>query len=423
MILTRKEKIQPSQSTQQTLWAISDLCNQLWNAAKEQRSNPRSFGKVNGFTQKKELTNIKKAFPEYKLPASQVMQNVVLRLDKAYKSFFSKWANGDKEARPPKFRSRKRFFTQEYSQPYNSFLIENGRLGLAYGKSRKDWLWIDLPGTHYPQANTAEICFDEIARQWYVCLTYDVDDTPLRASGHTLYFDPGSKTALTGIKTTGEMFDYDIQPLRDVNMSTYKRIDELQSVRAKKTKGSYRYRRLNKRIQCLYRKINTRTKTYLHTLANRILGDHPDAKAFLIGNWKKQETLADTGYSFVNRSINRAVQNNHPLQKLIGYLSYKAQMRGQQVDKFDERGSTRTCSQCNHRHKEGVPPNVRQFVCQQCRFTYPRDHHSTLNFIKKFEPALWQCLSANLPDRSVRTTLSPFAFKPQSQHFMLKLAS
>jgi hypothetical protein len=27
MILTRKEKIQPSQSTQQTLWAISDLCN------------------------------------------------------------------------------------------------------------------------------------------------------------------------------------------------------------------------------------------------------------------------------------------------------------------------------------------------------------------------------------------------------------
>jgi hypothetical protein len=31
----------------------------LWNAAKEQRSNPRSFGKVNGFTQKKELTDIK----------------------------------------------------------------------------------------------------------------------------------------------------------------------------------------------------------------------------------------------------------------------------------------------------------------------------------------------------------------------------
>ena len=36
---------------------------------------------------------------------------------------------------------------------------------------------------------------------------------------------------------------------------------------------------------------------------------------------------------------------------------------------------------------------------------------SCLNFVKRKETALWQCLSGRLPDRSARIGLHPFSFK------------
>jgi transposase len=132
-----------------------------------------------------------------------------------------------------------------------------------------------------------------------------------------------------------------------------------------------------------------------------------------MGNWDKRKTLAATGMKFVNKTINRAVQNNNPLGKLIEILSYKAKMRGQMVEKFDERGTTRTCSKCDFVHVNGVSPGTRTFVCENCNYTFQRDHHSCLNFIKRFEPALWLRLPDLLSGSSSRLELAPFSFKPQ----------
>ena len=130
-----------------------------------------------------------------------------------------------------------------------------------------------------------------------------------------------------------------------------------------------------------------------------------------LGDWSKKDTLAETGNRYVDKMINRAVQNNHPLEKLIGYLTYKGRLRGQEIKRFDERGSTRTCVACDYVHEEGIKPSVRVFTCKRCLFTYSRDHHSCLNFVKRKETALWQCMHSNLPDRSMKVGLHPFSFK------------
>ena len=152
---------------------------------------------------------------------------------------------------------------------------------------------------------------------------------------------------------------------------------------------------------------------YLHALANLILAQHPDVMRFEIGNWRKQDSLADVGIAFVNRRINRAVQNNHPLQRLIDILAYKARLRGQATKSFDERGTTRTCCHCDHVHEGGIDPARRSFECERCGFSFPRDHHSCLNFAKRFEPALWQRLAAHKPASSTRSVLTPFTCEPR----------
>ena len=427
MILTRKLQIHPSKKAKKRLWDVSVRCTELWNAGLNQRKDKKTWGKLNVYTQKKELPELKKECPEFKTPSSQVLQSVLFSLDSAYKMFFTKWQAGDKNVRPPRFKSRQFFFTQEYSQPKTSFdLNVSGKLALAYGKGKKDWIQIDLPDMSTKSVKTVSVKYDDLAHKWYALLAYEITEKPKITEGEVIYFDPGCKTALTGISTKGEFVEYDINPLRALNLSTYKLIDELKSEKDKlKKKGSHKWCRLNKRIKKLHRKLNTRSKTYLHTLANHILNAHGTAKAFMIGNWKKQETLADTGFTFVNRSINRAVQNNNPLMKLIEILKYKSKLRGQTVQKFNERGTTRTCSRCNYVKSEGLSPSKRKFNCESCGFSYSRDHQSCLNFIKRFEPAVWLRLPDILSGRSVRMALSPFAFKPQRsiQHVGILQAS
>ncbi|RYZ84173.1 MAG: transposase, partial [Proteobacteria bacterium] len=343
MFLTLKLKISPNQISQSKLWEVSNRCSELWNACLEQRLDRKSWGKANVYSQKRELPELKKQLPEFKVPSSQVLQNVIFDLDAAYKMFFTKRNKGDKTVGQPRFKSRFHFFTQEYSQPKSSFSIENGRLRLAFGKEPKDWIEIFL---HLPSSiligcvKTVKIGYDETSKYWFVCLSHTVDEAQRRDHGHVVLFDPGCKTALTGIKTDGTFWEYDLSPLRALNMSTYKLIDELRSrLDLRKSKVSKASRRLRKRIKKLFRKIGTRSKVYLHTLANQILKDHGDVKEFKIGDWDKGQTLADTGYAFVNRKINRAVQNNNPLQKLIDILKYKAHRFGQNLTKVDERGT------------------------------------------------------------------------------------
>ena len=409
--------IHPSERVKRTLWEVSYLCKDLWNLALEQRKNRNAWGHVNLYSQKKELPLLKKAYPELKAPASQVLQNVLFDLDASYQMYFTKLKRGDQEVRPPRFKSWKQFMRPQRNV---CFLIEETTLKLAYGSKRCDWLEIELPVGAYESVKTVDIIYDKREKKWYACMTYQVAEAPVKTGGEVIYFDPGCQIALTGLKTTGEFVEYDLNPLRELNKSTYALLDELISQRDKKQKGSYHWRRLNEQIKRLFRKIRTRTKTYLQTLAKTILNEHPDVKEFYIGNWKKKETLAATPSVYANRVINRAVQNNNPLEELIGYLTYKGKLRGQLVKRFDERGSTRTCSACDHKPLEGLKPSQRVFECEKCRFRYLRDHHArdviyyvrTLNFVKRNEPALWRCLSGELPDRSVRVGLNPFSFKP-----------
>jgi len=417
MHLTLKLKIQVDAEAQSKLWQVSHRCTELWNACLEQRKDRKSWGKVSLFSQKKELPELKKECPEFKAPSSQVLQNVVFDLDAAYKMFFTKRNQGDQNVGQPRFKSRKYFYTQEYSQPKTSFVLEAGTLRLAYGKGPKDWISLVLPDHSWSllgTPKTIKIGMDELSKDWFICLSHEIKEDSPRQTGHVVLFDPGCKMALTGIKTDGSFWEYDLSPLKKLNMDTYKLLDELRSQLALlKSKTSKAARRLRKQIKKLFRKIGTRTKTYLHTLANQILRDHHDSKEFKIGDWDKRQTLADTGHSFVNKKINRAVQNNNPLQKLIDILKYKAQRLGQKLQKVDERGTTRTCSHCDHKLKNGLKPEIREFSCPKCGFQFPRDHQSCLNFLKKYESAAWHRLPEIYSGRSRKVSLAPFSCKLQ----------
>lgn len=265
MYLTLKLKITPDETAKAKLWEVSHRCTELWNACLEQRKDRKSWGKVNVYSQKKELPDIKKELPEFRIPSSQVLQNVVFDLDGAYKMFFTKRKQGDQSVGQPRFKGRKYFYTQEYSQPKTSFVIEDGNLKLSFGKSPKDWIVIPLPDHAWSILGTPKslkVGFDELSKEWFLCISHEVEEADQRENGHVVLFDPGCKTALTGIRTDGTYWEYDISPLRKMNMDTYRLLDEMRSrLDSMKSRFSKAARRLRKLIQKTFRKIVTRTKT------------------------------------------------------------------------------------------------------------------------------------------------------------------
>jgi transposase len=88
------------------------LCRYVYNAAiAERREAWQKCGvTVTYYQQKAELPSIKEAMPEYGEVNAQVLQDVVLRVDRAFQAFFRRIREGQTPGYP-RFHGRNRYYT------------------------------------------------------------------------------------------------------------------------------------------------------------------------------------------------------------------------------------------------------------------------------------------------------------------------
>ena len=105
-------------------------CKELYNAALEERREAyRMAGvSVSYYTQNKQLPEIKEIREEYRDIHSQVLQDVLTRVDKAMDNFFRRVKNGEKPGYP-RFKSGDRYDSFTYTQ--SGFEIMKGKLNLS----------------------------------------------------------------------------------------------------------------------------------------------------------------------------------------------------------------------------------------------------------------------------------------------------
>jgi len=100
-----KFRIYPNKTATKTLNQQLELCRNLYNCALEHRITAYKTAKktISYYDQANELAEIRKAFPEYKDIFSQSLQEVLKRLDKAYKAFFRRVKTKGEKAGFPRF--------------------------------------------------------------------------------------------------------------------------------------------------------------------------------------------------------------------------------------------------------------------------------------------------------------------------------
>ena len=95
---TFKYRLRPTPAQEQSLETFVWRCRVLYNTALEQRRMwwERGQGKsASYYQQKAELPDLKTACPEYAEVNGQVLQDVLLRVERAYQAFFRRVQAGE----------------------------------------------------------------------------------------------------------------------------------------------------------------------------------------------------------------------------------------------------------------------------------------------------------------------------------------
>src|SRR5690242_4416028 len=107
---TFKYKLKPTPTQEQAMGFVLRRCRELYNAALQERTQAwqKCGVSITAASQSAQLPDIKEVRPEYREVHSQVLQDVLTRLDRAFQSFFRRVQQGETPGYP-RFQGSQRY--------------------------------------------------------------------------------------------------------------------------------------------------------------------------------------------------------------------------------------------------------------------------------------------------------------------------
>jgi putative transposase len=245
-------RLYPTKRQVNTLEWTLRRCRELYNAALEERRSAyrKCRVSVGRFEQMRALPQIKAVRPEYNDVHSQVLQDVIKRLDKAFQGFFARVKARQKPGFP-------RFLG---AHRYDSFCYPQYRANVADGAShvylpKIGNVRIRLSRPLEGKIKTATIKRD--VDQWYIIFACQVAPGALPRSGSGIGIDLGLEHFLT--TSAGEFVD-NPRHLR----TAQKRLRRAQRSLARKKRGGRNRAKQRLRLAKLHRKVRRQRLDFHH---------------------------------------------------------------------------------------------------------------------------------------------------------------
>lgn len=360
MMRTYKFRIEPTKDQRQKIDKTLLYCRRLYNACLEQRIIVYKMHKRNGislsyYAQKKELPPLKTACPEYKTVHSQVLQNVVERLDKAFQSFFQRIIKGEKKPGFPRFKGSNRYHSFTY--PQSGFSLNGNYMKLSKIGNIRIKLHRQVTG----KIKTCTVVCKN--GKYFVCLS--CEEQPQECLEHTkmVGVDLGIKNLAT---TSDGHFFHSPKFLR----KSERQLKRLQRIVSKRKKGSNRRKKAVTLLSKKHEYIANQRKNNSHQVSRQLVNQY-DVIAFenlKIKNMLKNHHLA--------KSIGDAGWN-----QLINYTTYKAESAGKRVVLVDPKNTSQECSNCHEMVNK--PLAVRVHDCPFCGLKCDRDVNASINILHR----------------------------------------
>lgn len=385
MIRNFKYRLYPNKTTEEKLFWTLARCRELYNAAlSERRDAYRMAGKsITWYEQKRDLVEIKQMREEYQNIASHVLQDVILRLEKAFRNFFRRMKNGETPGFP-RFQGRNR---------YTSFCYPDGAGWKLDGKTlRLAKIGEIKVKLHRPLEGTIKTCTIKYeAGQWYVTFSCEVAQySPLPEVESEVGIDLG----ITHFAALSDETFIDSPRFFRRGQADLKR---KQRALSRKKRGSHRREKARKAVAKAHRKGANQRRDFHHKQAKTLISQHqvivfedlqltnlvrrPKAKQDEDGTYLPNGAAAKGG---LNKSLLDA-----GMGQFVQIVTSKAACAGRQVYKVNPSKTSQICSACGKigPHKD---LDERVHICIHCGVVLDRDTNAAHNILTAWKkPTVW----------------------------------
>ncbi|HEU5200450.1 MAG TPA: transposase [Ktedonobacterales bacterium] len=367
-------RIYPTPRQEQTLLFVLRRCRELYNNALEERRAHYQMRHTGiGYTrQAAELADIKAAFPAYQEIYSQVLQDVLRRVERTFAAFFRRVANGETPGYP-RFKRSGRY--RSFTYPQSGFALAGNTLTLSKVGDLKVRLHRPMQG----QVKTCTIKRD--VNHWYVTFSCEVEEEPLPASDEAVGIDLGLLHFAT--LSTGETIENPRHYRRGL-----KRIKLLSQIKDNRKYGRHRRKRAAIALAKTHRKVRNQRKDFQHKAARGLVHRFGTLvfEDLAILNMSaapdpKPDPEQDGAY-LPNGASAKAGLNQSILDAGWGQFQQfcvaKAASAGRRVLLVDPRMTSQRCSSCGALVKKGL--SERWHSCA-CGCSLDRDHNAAINIL------------------------------------------
>jgi putative transposase len=358
---TFKFKLKPEQG--RAMAFVVRRCRELYNAALQERREAWekcSVG-VSVASQSAQLPAIKEVRPEYRDIHSQVLQDVLTRLDRAFQACFRRVQAGEKPGYP-RFQGSNRYHSSTYKQFGNGATLDNGFLVLSkIGRVALRW---SRPIEGTPKTVT----LSREADGWYAgfsCAEVSLQRLPPTSQ------ESGRETGIDlGLEAVATLADGTVIHNPRCYRTAEAYLRRCQRRVARREKGSNRRKKAAKLLARAHQKIRRQRRGFHHKTALSLVRHY------------------DTIYYEVLRVRNMV--KNHSLAKSISdagwrafltILAFKAACAGKQVVAVDPAYTSQKCSGCGREVWKGLPVRWHECPHEDCGRSLHRGHNAALNIL------------------------------------------
>ncbi len=371
-----KFRLYPTKQQEKTLFWTLTRCRELYNAALAERKEAyRMAGKsITYYEQKRDLPEIKAELrEEYQQIHSQVLQDVLLRLKRAFDAFFRRVENGE-EPGYPRFQGRNRYNSFTYPQGGYS-LTHDSRLCLSKIGSIKITLHRPMEGT----IKTCTVTYE--AGQWYAVFSCEAaQPEPLPPVESEVGID-------LGVTHFAALSDGTFIENPRHYRRAQKKLSQLQQALSRKKRGSHRREKARKAVAKAHRKIANQRRDFHHKQSKQLVQEHQTIvfeELEITNVSKRAKPKQDENGSYLpNGAAAKSGLNKSILDAGWGQfqqiVTHKAACAGRTVLKVNPCYTSQVCSQCGTVRKKDL--SERWHSCE-CGAELDRDTNAAINILR-----------------------------------------
>jgi len=255
-----KYRLLPTKEQTRKLENTLETCRLVYNSLVNDRVFQYETAKVSvgRYQQQKMFPQWSKDFPEVKAVHSQVLQNVAVRVDLAFRAFFRRVKAGETPGFP-RLKGEGQYDSITY--PQSGFKIGDSTVSLSmFGKP------VQIKAKlHRPIVGTVKTCtVRRYGSKWFACFSVEQEDDFLPPCTDAIGLDAGLNSFMA--LSNGEFIDNPRFSRKDE-----KALAKAGRKQAKTKKQSRERRKANKVLSRLHERIRNRRHDFVHQTARRLV--------------------------------------------------------------------------------------------------------------------------------------------------------